>query len=511
MAKLLCPLCLVSLVSLAAIAAAGPGQDGKSRSSVTAEVEVDVDTNALDDALEQYRALRASFLADHVSPAGGQGGAAGDGAPVGACCDLGTGACMEGLTFCECVAAVEMSFWTEGQTCAEAGCPPLGSCCIADICTDDVGLFECGAMGGSWSSLPCSEVACPPFFPGACCMPETGECTDDVDFSECLTMGGIPSFGLTCADVDCPPIIPVGACCNIAEETCTPELTLEECGALGGVWSAGLACEDVACPPVGACCDAASGVCTDMVSEADCAEAGGLWFEGRACAEIECPGNTSCGLTDPSFETGGLSPWITEDLFIPFFPITAGGSGVQSWPFFFASEPTDGSFALLNGFDGSGPGTIRAAQDVDLPEEARFLVFDYRAAWDLASFCANEDRTFSVSIQPFGGGEPLETHLILTAQAGTIVEDTGNRIGLIDVGAYAGTSIRISFEWFVSEAFSGPAFFQLDNLRCDGKIMICHRPPGNPGNARTIEVSLSALPAHLRHGDTIGPCEEDGD
>ena len=31
------------------------------------------------------------------------------------------------------------------------------------------------------------------------------------------------------------------------------------------------------------------------------------------------------------------------------------------------------------------------------------------------------------------------------------------------------------------------------------KVMICH-------NGHTITVSLSALPAHRRHGDTIGPC-----
>ena len=30
--------------------------------------------------------------------------------------------------------------------------------------------------------------------------------------------------------------------------------------------------------------------------------------------------------------------------------------------------------------------------------------------------------------------------------------------------------------------------------------------PGNPENAHTIEVSLSALPAHLAHGDSLGAC-----
>jgi hypothetical protein len=38
------------------------------------------------------------------------------------------------------------------------------------------------------------------------------------------------------------------------------------------------------------------------------------------------------------------------------------------------------------------------------------------------------------------------------------------------------------------------------------KVTICHIPPGNPDNAHTITVSKSAVPAHLAHGDVIGPC-----
>ncbi|MCH7812633.1 MAG: right-handed parallel beta-helix repeat-containing protein, partial [Planctomycetes bacterium] len=40
----------------------------------------------------------------------------------------------------------------------------------------------------------------------------------------------------------------------------------------------------------------------------------------------------------------------------------------------------------------------------------------------------------------------------------------------------------------------------------DGKVTICHRPPGNSGNARTISVNENAAEAHLEHGDSCGPC-----
>jgi LPXTG-motif cell wall-anchored protein len=40
----------------------------------------------------------------------------------------------------------------------------------------------------------------------------------------------------------------------------------------------------------------------------------------------------------------------------------------------------------------------------------------------------------------------------------------------------------------------------------DDKVVVCHVPPGNPNNAHNIVISVNALPAHLAHGDTEGPC-----
>ena len=37
-------------------------------------------------------------------------------------------------------------------------------------------------------------------------------------------------------------------------------------------------------------------------------------------------------------------------------------------------------------------------------------------------------------------------------------------------------------------------------------VVVCHRPPGNSGNAHTITVGAPAVHAHLAHGDTIGAC-----
>ena len=50
----------------------------------------------------------------------------------------------------------------------------------------------------------------------------------------------------------------------------------------------------------------------------------------------------------------------------------------------------------------------------------------------------------------------------------------------------------------------------MEQVLDQGWITICHIPPGNPQNAHTITISINALPAHLAHGDYIGPCVGNG-
>lgn len=40
----------------------------------------------------------------------------------------------------------------------------------------------------------------------------------------------------------------------------------------------------------------------------------------------------------------------------------------------------------------------------------------------------------------------------------------------------------------------------------DGKVNICHIPPGNPGNPQILSISVNAVAAHLAHGDVLGAC-----
>jgi len=41
------------------------------------------------------------------------------------------------------------------------------------------------------------------------------------------------------------------------------------------------------------------------------------------------------------------------------------------------------------------------------------------------------------------------------------------------------------------------------------KVVICHRPPGDPTNEQTLQVDQSAVAAHMAHGDSMGACAAD--
>ena len=54
------------------------------------------------------------------------------------------------------------------------------------------------------------------------------------------------------------------------------------------------------------------------------------------------------------------------------------------------------------------------------------------------------------------------------------------------------------------------ALIVLSSFNNNNKITICHVPPGNPGNCHEITISMSALQAHLNHGDKLY-CEREAD
>ncbi|KGJ86489.1 PEP-CTERM sorting domain-containing protein [Colwellia psychrerythraea] len=168
-------------------------------------------------------------------------------------------------------------------------------------------------------------------------------------------------------------------------------------------------------------------------------------------------------ITNASFETGDFTGWHTQDLSSPFYALEVDGAGVNPWGSFFTSAPTDGSVAVLHGFDGNGPGMIKVGQDITVTSLST-ITFNYRAAW-LTTFNANLERNFFVSIEESGGGVVLETFNILTAPINSTMNDTGDLFGSVGLSAYENQTVRMNFVWDIPEHFTGPAFFQLDNVR----------------------------------------------
>jgi hypothetical protein len=181
----------------------------------------------------------------------------------------------------------------------------------------------------------------------------------------------------------------------------------------------------------------------------------------RHGAQAVCAGIDNCG-----FESGFLPAWVGADLDPPLLPLQVALAGTSPGLGMFACTPTDGSYAIVTGFDGAGPGIIQLHQDLANPISGSLLVFDYRAAWDLVTFGGGTlPRTFEVAIEPVGGGAPLASAVVLTAMPQTRVLDTGPLIHALPVSAFAGQFVRVAFRWHVPQYFTGPGFFQLDRVR----------------------------------------------
>ncbi|MBU0488883.1 MAG: T9SS type A sorting domain-containing protein, partial [Bacteroidetes bacterium] len=76
-------------------------------------------------------------------------------------------------------------------------------------------------------------------------------------------------------------------------------------------------------------------------------------------------------------------------------------------------------------------------------------------------------------------------------------------------------TVNSTGDYFVTVTTNGctsvsePVTVTVNNYPCGkDKLLICHLPPGNSSNPKTICINKNALPAHLAHGDYCGPCAE---
>lgn len=176
----------------------------------------------------------------------------------------------------------------------------------------------------------------------------------------------------------------------------------------------------------------------------------------------------NCGFEDAT----PFNSWIvtnTPGALMPWTILPAGPPPLD--PRFFPIVPTEGSVAACHGFDGQS-GLFRMAQDLNLLGIGVSTVeFDFRAAWEM-TFGATLPRIFEVNIEPFGGGAPMASAVVFSAQPGTTVFDTGFGIAEIDLRSFGGGMIRLSLDAVIPESSTGPGTFQLDNVQIHPPVQL---------------------------------------
>lgn len=93
-----------------------------------------------------------------------------------------------------------------------------------------------------------------------------------------------------------------------------------------------------------------------------------------------------------------------------------------------------------------------------------------------------------------------------TIESGVIDHIDSNGGTLNTVGNTLANNVPADFD-LTSCSFDTPPAPDCTDFPCGrNKVLMCHIPPGNPGNAHTICINVNAVQAHLAHGDYCGPC-----
>ncbi len=171
-------------------------------------------------------------------------------------------------------------------------------------------------------------------------------------------------------------------------------------------------------------------------------------------------------LTNGSFETGNFTGWTTNSTqasnYCANWLITTNSAYACLQP----SNPNDGTYVALNGFDGSG-GVFTIYQDVTIPTgvSAR-LTFMFRPQWSIPS-STNLPRKFEVQIRDPATNNLLETIYTFTANSGIVNHNAGWQTKQAWITQYVGQSVRLYFIETIPQSFTGPGQFELDGIKLE--------------------------------------------
>lgn len=251
-----------------------------------------------------------------------------------------------------------------------------------------------------------------------------------------------------------------------------------------------------------------------------------------AVVELECDGFTTT--LDGTFP---LDMNLTTH-HIKLAIADAGDHILDSWVFIRAS-----SFSI--------PIEVDLGPDIEICEGGS-AVLDagnpgYEFLWSTGettqTITVDEEGEYSVTVSYLGNSESDEIYVTVNPLP---VADAGNDvtiyIGYPPLSAQLEASGGVSYSWSPPDGLSDPDIYNpvaqpavtttytvtvtdengctdtddvtvtVMDIRCGhnmDKVLVCHIPPGNLENAHTICIAPEAVPAHLAHGDYLGPCLED--
>jgi hypothetical protein len=201
------------------------------------------------------------------------------------------------------------------------------------------------------------------------------------------------------------------------------------------------------------------------------------------------------GLAAPEFSNGGFesgdfSGWVVGDNGLsPLWPWSVCSSFSCGW--FLNNEPVEGLFGPVNGFDGSAGYEAFLFQDVEVPAQGGSIALADRIQFDSLGIPSSQPRIYELQLRDVNDDVLELLHQEEIFLDGQPFTDLGWRQRSFDISVHAGEIVRLYVRLFVPEEFTGPAQFELDDVRLI---------PGDGGGGGDVACELTLEPGPAAAG-----------
>ncbi|MBL8163707.1 MAG: hypothetical protein JNJ61_17100, partial [Anaerolineae bacterium] len=210
-------------------------------------------------------------------------------------------------------------------------------------------------------------------------------------------------------------------------------------------------------------------------------------------------------IVNGGFETGDFSGWTKgytgSSPYCSGWQINGGCMGLTA--------PAEGSKYAMSPIDGDGPNNFFLYQDVVIPA-ASSVSFTFKYSANISNF-GSQPRVFEAQVRDPGTDSVLETVHTFTAPNGATTNTGGYVTVNADLSAYACNTVRIYFDMFVPENYTGPAQLNIDAVsmvaggsEACGEVVttpVVVRPPDHRLNWQDGDLEAVVYPANDDNGN----------